>query len=85
VGSDLGARKARAGIETDTVATSAAVHLDLSSVGLEACSWVFSGDTALDGEASLGDGLLSETELGEGCTRSNLDLGRNNIEPGNLL
>jgi hypothetical protein len=85
VGSDLSARKARARIETNTVSTRASVDLNFSSIGLEVVSSIFGGDTALDGKAALGDGLLGETELGKGCASSDLDLGRDDVEASDLL
>lgn len=82
---DLGASVARARVETDTVTTGRAVHLDLARVRLEACSGVFSGDTALNGEAAAVDVLLGETELLEGDTGGDLDLRGDNVDAGDLL
>ena len=81
----MSASETGACIETNTVTTRAAVHFNLSSVGLEAGSGVFGRDTALNGKATLGDGLLSETELGERCTSSDLNLCRNNVDARDLL
>jgi hypothetical protein len=50
-------------IETDTIATSRAVYLDLASVRLEALRWVLSGDTALNGETTGGNAVLGQTQL----------------------
>ena len=85
VRSDLSTSETRAGIETDTVTTSAAVHLDLASIRLESLSGIFSGDTTLNGESALGDGILSETELRESRTCSDLDLSCNDIKTRNFL
>lgn len=46
---------------------------------------VLRSDTALDGEASLRDGFLGETELREGGTSSNLDLGGDDVDTSDLL
>ena len=82
---DLGTSEARAGVEADAITASTAVHFDLSGVGLEALSGILSGDTALDGEAALRDSFLREAELGEGRTRSDLDLRCYDIDASNLL
>ena len=66
-------------IETDTVTTSTAVHLDLTGIGLEACCGIFSGDTALDGETAGGDAVLGQAKLLQGRTRRDLDLGSNDL------
>lgn len=81
----MSASETGACIETNTVTTRAAVHFNLSSIWLEAGSGVFGRDTALNGKATLGDGLLSETELRERCTCSNLNLRRNNVDARDLL
>jgi hypothetical protein len=72
-------------IETDSVTTSRAVDLDLSSIGCEALSWVFCSDSALESKASCGDVVLSQTKLLKGCTSCDLNLRRNNVDTGNLL
>ena len=82
---DLGTREARAGVEANTVTAGTAVHFDLSGIGLEALSGILSGDTALNGESALGDGILSETKLRKGCSSSNLDLSSDDIETSDLL
>lgn len=83
--SNLSTSKARAGIKADTIATSAAVDLDLSGIGLEVLGGIFGGDTALDGEAALGDGILRETKLGERGSCRNLDLSGNDVDAGDFL
>jgi hypothetical protein len=82
---NLGASVARARIETDTVTAGRAVHLDLARVRLEASSGVFSGDTALNGEATAVDVLLGETELLKSDASGDLDLRGNNVDAGDLL
>ena len=82
---DLRASETGAGIETHAVTASAAVDLNLSGVGLEALSGIFSGDTALDGESALGDVVLGETELGKSSTSGDLDLSGDNVDASDLL
>lgn len=82
---DLGASETGACVQTDTISASTAVDFNLSCIGLEALSSIFGGDTALDGEAALGDSLLGKTELGKGGTSSNLDLSSNDIDASNFL
>lgn len=83
--SDLSASETRTSVETDTVAASAAVDFDLAGIRLEALSGVFGGDTALNGETTLGDSFLRKTELGEGSTGGDLDLSGNDVDASNLL
>jgi hypothetical protein len=85
VGRDLSAGEARAGIETDTIAACAAVHLDLTRIGLEASGCIFGSDTALDGEAAASDSFLSETKLGQRSTSGDLDLSGDDINAGDFL
>lgn len=82
---DLRSGVTRACVETDTVTSRTAVDFDLSSVGLEACSGILGGDTALNGESTTVDRLLSETELSEGDTAGDLDLGGDNVDTGDLF
>ena len=82
---DLCARETGAGIETHAVATGTAVHFDLTRVRLEVLRRVFGRHTALDGETTLGDGLLSESKLGECSTCRNLDLSSNDIDASDFL
>ena len=82
---DLGTGEARAGVETDAVTACAAVDLDFACVGLEVGGGVFSGDTALNGEAALGDGVLGQTELREGRASSDLDLRGDDVDASNFL
>ena len=72
-------------IETNTVTTSRAVHLDLASVGLECLGRIFGGDTALDGETTSGDTVLGQTKLLERSTSSNLDLSGDNVDARDFL
>jgi hypothetical protein len=85
VGSDLGTGKARAGIETDTITTSAAVNLDLACVRLKALGRVLGGDTALDGKATFGDCLLCQAKLRKSGAGSDLNLGSDDIEASDFL
>jgi len=62
-----------------------AVDLDLASIWGEVGCWVFRGDTALEGETSSRDMVLGQTELFEGCTSSDLDLGGYNIDTSDFL
>ena len=82
---DLRTSETRAGVETDTISTSTAVNLDLTGVGLEVLRRILSSDTALDGEAALRDSFLRKAELGESCTRSDLNLRCHDIDASNLL
>ena len=72
-------------IETDSVTTGRAVHLDLSGIRREALSGVFCGDSALEGKASCGDVVLGQAKLLERCTCCDLNLCRNNVDTGDLL
>jgi hypothetical protein len=72
-------------IETYSVATSRAVDLDLSSIGRKALSWVFCGDSALEGKASCGNVVLGQAKLLKRCTRCNLDLGSHDVDTGDLF
>ena len=83
--SDLRTSETGAGVETDTISTSTAVDLDLTSVGLEVLRRILSSNTALDGEAALRDSFLRKTELGKRRTRSNLDLCCYDVDASNLL
>jgi hypothetical protein len=80
-----GASKAVTTIKTNSVTTSRAVDLDLSSIGCEALSGVFCGDSALEGKASGRDVILSQAKLLERCTSCDLNLRRNNVDTGDLL
>ena len=82
---DLRASEAGARIETDTITARAAVDLNLARVRLEVLRRVLSGDTALDGEAALGDGVLGQTELREGRASSDLNLRGDDVDASNLL
>jgi hypothetical protein len=46
---------------------------------------ILSGDTALDGEAALGDSLLCKTKLRKSRARSNLDLCGDDVDTSDLL
>jgi len=83
--SDNGACETVTAIKADTVSTCGTVNLDLSSIRLELFCWVLSRDTALDGETSRRDAVLSETKLWQGRARSNLDLSSNDINASDLL
>lgn len=82
---DLCTCKARGRIETNTISTSTAVHLDFASIGLESSSCILRSNTALYRESTTSDGFLSQTKLRQGSTGSNLDLGRNDVDTSNLL
>lgn len=83
--SNNGTGKTVATVETDTVTASAAVDLNLASIGLEALGGILGGDTALDGETTSGDAVLGETKLLKSSTSGNLDLGSDNVDTCNLL
>ena len=83
--SDLSARKAGTGVESDTITASAAIDFDLSCVWLEVCRRVFSSNTTLDCVAALGDCVLRQTELRKCCASCDLDLGGNNVQSGDFL
>lgn len=82
---DLRTGETRAGVETHTISTRATVDLDLTCVGLEVLRRVFCSDTALDGEPTLGDCLLGQTELGERSTRGDLDLCGDDVDARDFL
>ena len=83
--SDLGTSETRARVQTNTITTCRAVHLNLTSVGLEAGTSVFCGDTALDSETALRDRLLRQAELGQRCTCSDLNLSSDDVNTSDLL
>ena len=74
-----------ASIQSNTIATCTTVDFNLPSIWLKASSGVFRGHTALNRESALGDGILSETELRESRTCSDLDLSCNDIKTRNFL
>ena len=82
---DLRASEAGARIETDTITARTAVDLNLSRVRLEVLRRILGGDTALNGEAALGDGVLGQTELREGRASSDLNLRGDDVDASNLL
>lgn len=82
---DLSTRETRASIQSNTIATSTAVNLNLSSIGLEVLSGIFSGNTALNSESALGDGFLSKTKLREGSASCDLNLRSNDIDTSDFL
>ena len=82
---DLRTREARARVKADTVATSTAVDLDLARVRLEVLRRILGGDTALDGESALGDGVLGQAELGQSGACSDLNLCSDDIETSDFL
>jgi hypothetical protein len=70
---------------TYTIATCRTVHLDLAGIRREALGGVFCCDTALEGKASGGDVILSQTELLEGGAGGNLDLGGDDVDAGDFF
>lgn len=82
---DNGAGKAVTSIKTDTIATGRTVDLELSGVWGETLCWILGSDTTLNCETADGDAVLGQAQLLERGTRSNLDLGCDNINAGNLL
>lgn len=85
MGRDLRTGEAAGRVESNSVAAGRSVDLDLSSVGLEAVGGVLGGDSALDRETSLGDGVLGQTEGREGGSGGNLDLSGDDVDTGDLL
>lgn len=83
--SDLSTRETRASIQTNSISTRTAIHLDLSGIRLEVLRRILGGDTALNGEATLRDSLLRQTELRKRSTGRNLNLRGDDIESSNLL
>ena len=77
--------KAGGGIETDTVTTCTTVNFDFTGIGLEVLCRVLSRDTALDGEATLGDCLLREAKLGKCGASCDLNLGGDDVDAGDFL
>jgi len=72
-------------IETNTISTSAAVDFDLACVRLKVLGSIFRGNSALDRKSSFRDGVLSQAQLWERCTRRNLDLGGHDVDSGDFL
>jgi hypothetical protein len=85
VRSDDSTRKTVSSIETDTVTASGTVDLNLASVGSERLGRVLCGDTALEGETTCGDVVLSQTKLLERRTSGDLNLSSNDIDTSDLL
>lgn len=83
--SNLGSSETGTSIQSDTVSTCTAINFDLSGVRLEALSSILGSYTALNGESTLGDGFLGETELRECSTSCDLDLSSNDIDASNFL
>ena len=72
-------------IETNTVAASGTVDLNLTSIRSECLGRVFCGDAALEGEAARRDVVLSQAKLLERCTSGDLDLSCNDVDTSDLL
>ena len=85
MGCDLCSGESTGRVESDSVSSRRSVDLDLSGVGLEAVGGILGGHSALDGEPSLGDVLLHETERRQGRSRCDLDLGGDDVDTGDLL
>lgn len=82
---DLSACETRAGVEADAITASTAIHFNLSCVWLEVSCCVFSGDTALNCEAALGDRILRQSKLRKSCASCDLNLGGDDVKSGNFL
>ena len=82
---DLSTSETGARVETHAISTSAAVYLNLTGVGLEVLRRILSCNTALDREPPLSYRFLSETELGQRCTRGDLNLSGDDIDASNFL
>lgn len=72
-------------IQTNTIATCAAVYFDFSGVWLEASSCIFGGDTALNRKASASNSVLRQAKLRKSRARGNLDLGSDDVDTSDLL
>ncbi len=82
---DLSTCETGTGVESDAITTSATIDLDLSCVWLEVCPRIFSSNTALNCEATLGDCVLRQTELRKSRASRNLNLSGNDIKSGDFL
>jgi hypothetical protein len=82
---DLSTRETGTSIESDTITTSTAIDLDLSCVWLEVRSSIFGGDATLNCEPAPGDRVLRQTELRKSRASCDLDLGGDDVKPGNFL
>jgi hypothetical protein len=82
---DLGTCKTGTSVESDTITTSTAIDLDLSCVWLEVRRSIFGSDTTLNCEPTPGDRVLRQTELRKSRTSCDLDLGGDDVKPGNFL
>jgi hypothetical protein len=83
--SDYCTRESITTIQTHSIATCRAVDLDLSSVWLELPRRVFSRDTALNSETPGRNAVLSKPKLLQAGASSDLDLGSDKINAGDLL
>ena len=52
---------------------------------MEVLRRILGGDTALDGESALGDGVLGQTELRKGRASGDLDLRGDDIDTRDLF
>ena len=82
---DLSTSEAGASIQPHPISTCATVHFDLSHIGLEVCSGVLCGDSALDGKPPLRNCFLGQAQLGESGPSSDLNLSSDDIETGDFL
>ena len=72
-------------IESDSVTTSRAVHLNLASIRCEILRGIFCSDTALECKAAGGNVILGQTELSQGGASSDLNLRRYNVDTRDFL
>jgi hypothetical protein len=81
----LGTSKTGASIQPHAVPTCTTINLDLSHIGLEVCSRIFCGNSALDRKPSLRNGLLGQAQLRQGGPGSDLNLSSHDIDAGDFL
>jgi hypothetical protein len=73
-GRNDGSSKTVATVQPNSIATSGAIDLDLSSVWGKAIGRIFCGDTTLNGKSASGDAVLSQPQLFQRGTCCDLDL-----------
>ena len=85
MGPDLRAREHRPAVEADAGAPRRPVHAQAARVGAEAVGRVLGGDAALQRGATDLDEVLGQAQVGEGLSRRDAHLRRDQVDVGDLL